>query len=416
MGRELPATNQVTTAGRGHRAILVLLVLLAFAVSALQCWLNPRPGFMPYLKPAPHVAFLWQYNSDSGFEMATARDFPFSLHHLQTRINRPLFPALVRGLSEVWYWLVRPLKKLSADQRTGAGYVSLKIFINLLFALAAFSLLRRYLGDDAALLAVGLMLMQKFVLFRISMYHTYDLEYATPVFVAFLLQRLCDRYSLRRNILYSLAVGLLLLGRQNYGAYLAALGFGAYLRRYKDVVVSGLAHLLPLGIWVLILWFMGLHYKNYEADVYNQGSWLYKTFIYLGPLQMLKALQDSVLGWFTLLTKMHQGLWLLLGLAGLCHLGWKRGALDRDLLVFIGLCLFFNWVQLFTAGYYHKRMAADVWWIFFGGSAHLICAPLAARPGLRRKVIAGLLAAVLLWNVFIILHLPWVHPFAQKGG
>lgn len=399
-----------------HQLVLAMLVLLAFAVSAAQCWLNPRPGFKPYLKPAPTLAFLWQYNSDSGFEMATARDFPFSLHQHQTRINRPLFPALARGFAELWYWAARPVVKLSADQRTGAGYVTLKIFINLLFALAAFALLRRYIGKDAALLAVGLMLMQKFVLFRMSMYHTYDLEYATPVFVAFMLQRLCDRYSLRRNILYSLAVGLLLLGRQNYGAYLAALGFGVYLRRYKDVVVSGLAHLIPLGVWVLILWSMGLQYKNYEAEVYNQGSWLYKSFIHLGPLEMLKALQASLLGWFVLLTKMHQGLWLLLGLAGLCHLGWKRVLLGRDLLVFIALCLFFNWVQLFAADYYQQRMAADVWWIFFAGSAHLICAPLEARPATRRRVIAGVLAAVLAWNAFIILHLPWVHPFAQKGG
>lgn len=404
-----------TVTAAKYYVIIFCLVLSAFAISAAQCWLNPRPGFEPYLKPHPKVALLWQYNSDSGFELATARDFPGGLRRDGTRINRPLFPGLGRALAETCCLLARPVLKLSRDQAAGLGYVALKIIINFLFALAVFAVLRRYIGDHAALLAVGLILLQKFVLFRISMYHTYDLEYATPVFIAFFVQRLGDRYTPSRNVIFSMLVGLLLLGRQNYGSYLAALGFGLYLRRFKEVVVSGVCHLIPLAVWLLILWSMGLEYKNYESDSLNQGSWLYKTFIHFSPLGMLLALQKSLLGWFDLLCQMHQGIWLLAGVAGLGYAGWVSKILNKNLAVFIGFCLVGNWLQLFASGYYHPHITADLWYIFFGAAAHLFCEPLEWRPRLRAWLIAALLAVVLAWNILMMVHLPWVHPFAQRG-
>lgn len=388
-----------------HLAI-ALLVLLAFAVGANKGWLNPRPDLTPTCKISQTNPFLWQYDMDSQVELYSAVGFPFNLHETPQRINRPLYPALVRLLGEAYFLAAYPFYKLSLLERAVLGYLTLKILVFTGFGLLFYHFSRRYVGDKPALLGLALILSDRFSLMAISTYHTYELEFISPLVITALFASLGQRYSLSRNVLFSIFVGLLMLGRQNYSCYLAILLYGLYLRRFLDVAVSLAAHLLPLLVWLAVLAWLGVPYRNTETAEYGQGVWLYQEFIHYSPLAMAK----SVAVWVsTYLQAASAPIWALAAVA----LVWLRE--DQDLrrkipLGLLGLMVLTNWLQVFAARRV-RHLPDDLWFILFPLVGFALLRMLGkAGKGRENMVIACAFGLGVAWCCIGMLKLPWLPP------
>lgn len=388
-----------------HLAI-ALLVLLAFAVGANKGWLNPRPDLPPTCKISQTNPFLWQYDMDSQVELYSAVGFPFNLHETPQRINRPLYPALARLLGEAYFLLAYPIHKLSLLERAVLGYLTLKILIFTGFGLLFYHFSRRYVGDKPALLGLALILSDRFSLMAISTYHTYELEFISPLVITALFASLCQRYSLGRNIFFSVIVGLLMLGRQNYSCYLAILLYGLYLRRFLDVAVSVAAHLLPLLVWLAVLAWLGVPYRNTETAEYGQGIWLFQEFIHYSPLAMAK----TVVTW---VGKYAQGAPALIWVPAALGLAWLRENDDlrhKIPLGLLGLMLFTNWLQVFAARRL-RHLPDDLWFILFPLVGFALF-QLLGKVGKDREntVIACAFGLGVAWSCLSWLKLPWLPP------
>jgi len=253
--------------------VIVALVLISMLLGANYAWLNPRPGYKPELRLSDTAPIWWQYDMDAPMELYTAADFPYFFKEMNTRINRPLYPVLVWAASGLVYVAARPFGEISLLGRSVPAYFLVKLIIMLAFGLICFHLMREFIGDIPALTAVGLLLSLPYSLKSLATIHTYELQMVTPVIMAWFVLLLSREYSHARNILFSLIIGLLLLGRPNYSSFIAALIFGLLHRRYKEVLLSLVCALLPLVAWLLVLKLWSIEYLFASIQTYGSLSW-----------------------------------------------------------------------------------------------------------------------------------------------
>ena len=97
-----------------HRQLIYMgfLVVIVMAISANQAWFNPDPQRGPQWRPIPSIPLYWQYNMDSYWEFLSAVDFPTVFKKYNLRVNRPLYPGLVKLISFIYYL---PLKYLAPE-------------------------------------------------------------------------------------------------------------------------------------------------------------------------------------------------------------------------------------------------------------------------------------------------------------
>jgi hypothetical protein len=197
-----------------------------------------------------------------------------------------------------------------------------------------------------------------------------------------------------------------MLGRQNYSAYLAILLYALYLRRFLDVAVSVAAHFLPLLIWLGVLAWLGVPYRNTEAAQYGQGVWLFTEFIHYSPLAMAK----TVAIWIsTYLGGASVHLWVpaALGLFWVRENEQMRGKIPLGLL---GLMVLANWMQVFAARRL-THLPDDLWFILFPLIGFAVFRMLGERgKGRENMVIAWAFGLSPAWSCLSWLKLPWVHP------
>jgi hypothetical protein len=386
---------------------MAALILLLFLIGSNKAWLNVRPGFTPTCKASQTFPFMWQYDMDAYWEFLSAAKFPEVFKTYSLRVNRPLYPALAHGLGLAYHAVCWPVKKLSNYQAAFLGYVTLKLLMFLTFALIMYHLCLRWFSGGVSLLAVCLLLSQRHFINAISTFHTYELETISPAIIIFLLVLLKEKYSAARVSLFSLAAGLLLLGRQNYAIYLAIILFGLYKRRFKDVALSLVACLLPLGLWLGYLHVAGIPYIDHEVSGYSLPLWLAQA-------------NSGFFGWVELVgITLHNfgGAWegiLLLGvfwLGGRHAQGWRLG---RDQAVFLALCVLMVYAQFVASNKGHGYMTSDLWFLAY---------PLAAagifqlmenwRPRARNWALVSLIIWRVAWDTLRWVDTPWVHPLKQ---
>ena len=391
---------------------LLLMVLGAFVLGGAQAWYNPRPGFTPTVRVYERAPFLWQYDVDSYMNFHTAAHFPQVYAEHPIRMNRPLFFGLARLLAEGCYLAARPLVKLTPYQAAFWGFALLKLMIGLVWAMALARLLRPYLEPAAILLAVGLILAQRFTLMSLATWHTYELQFVTATFIALMVLRLAQRYSHARNLGFSLLVGLLMLGKQNYGPYLGALLFALSWGRWKESALSVAAHLVPLGVWMGVLYLMGLTYYNHEAATAGMGTWILRDFLGQGWWKMLEILRN----YWTMYLRCFSA-WAIPAGMGLVWLylrssGQRPGRAEGW---FIFWAVAGNFAQYFISGkHFAGYLTSDLWPFIFGAAAAGIMAwPRMAWPRRAPWAAALVVAGTLIFSLLEWINLPWVHPLAQ---
>lgn len=242
-------------------------------MGANYAWLNPQPKFKVY--KTIEVPFFWQFNPDAGVEVISAAYFPEAFKMYKDRINRPSYPFVVNSIGNMIKFIISPIKKISAVEAAGIGYVLLKLLIFLLAGIISYNILENFLKNNyLSFLGVVLLYFHSFSIEAFATFHTYELQFISPIFFLSFYYSLSKNYSTRKNIIYSLIIGVLLLGRQNYAVYLSLLSLAIYEKQYLRSFISFLFHLVPFGLYLLFLNYNKIDYYNHEIQNYNQGFFI----------------------------------------------------------------------------------------------------------------------------------------------
>jgi hypothetical protein len=394
---------------RSHLVIVGVLAFI-FAVSANMAWLNPDPNYV--IKTHERIPIMWQYNGDSVVEFLSAAFFPDYFKTDKTRTNRPGYPLAVKVLSEAIGIIVWPFYKMSALLQTMLGYTLLKALVYLAGALALFSIGKRFLPERASLYAVLLAFLHPFAVTFAATFHTSELQFLTPIFLVWMWLNLGDKYTHKKNILFSLIIGYLMLTKQNYAVYLTLLTFSFFIfKRYKESILSFLMHLIPLAVWFISLKILDIPYYNHETETYKQGVWLYQDLLLRNPLEIIKILISSINRWLENIAVFFS----LFGLAALIALGFAeiRAKLNRRWVIFFILALGFSWLQTLAANRYAPYMSSDISFLIWPLAGYALYQfSLIER---WRKLIPLIFSLYFLAGLTTIMSFPWIHPYQHKG-
>lgn len=231
----------------------------------------------------------YHMNLDSAGYLLAAHDFP--QHYLQshlTFLTRPLYPIFINIAS----W---PLHLISDSYSMTFAAGLIVNFILLFFTVYLFYLiLKRLISSRVAFLSSLLLIFS-------PLSHIYLIQPEADIFGIFViilsLYLLCNYInsaSLKKLIIFSLIIGILLLGKKLFAISIFFLILAFFFKRYKEGIIFLVLHLLPLifwWFWVTRIW--GLPFYDDQVSHWGVGIWL--LYIFSWPWhQTLKIFIDSV--------------------------------------------------------------------------------------------------------------------------
>lgn len=219
----------------------------------------------------------YRLNSDIGRYLETAANFgpeymtsPKGMPYL----NRPLYPFLILLTSSI----LRIFAPFSYGLIFGAA-----ILLNFILAFLAvslfFSLLKNFFSSKLAYLSSFLFIFSPFV-------HSFLVQPAVEMLIAFgvvasvwLLNDYIKKPAASKLIVYSLFIGIIMLGKMFYAISFFILLLAVYFKRHKEGFIFFIVHLLPVGLWYLwVTKVWQAHYYSVEVEQWKMGIWLLKIF------------------------------------------------------------------------------------------------------------------------------------------
>lgn len=384
-----------------HKYILVT-VLICFTIAANLAWLNPHPNSKVH-KTTEEIPFFWQYNDDAGVQILTTAYFPKIFHTYKDRMERPTFPILSKVLGEAVGIIILPIKKLSQLEKAGAGILLLKIFIFSLFSIITFEIFSNYMPKEYSFLAIFLFLTHEFTIKSLSMFHTLELQFITPVIISYFFLNLLKKYTHSKNIIFSIIVGILILAKSNYAFYIGFLIFSLINKRFLESVLSFVVHLLPLALYLLYLKILDFEFYSLQKD-YGMGVWLLNSnFLILK--NSLYLLIESIKN-FTVATFYNFHILIFAAIFGFFKL---EDNLRKNYFLIILILIFMTWFQQFFSNRYRPYMSADISIIVFCLSSFWL---FKLKPNIQNTKFI-LIPISILWltvNLLLIANFPLIHP------
>jgi len=464
---------------------IFLIVLTIFALGANRAWVQHRIIDGEYwvyrVQNTVQYPFMWQYDLDAKMEFEAAQNFPNHYRGDPYLISRPFLQMSVnfigRGLrvllnpillsDTLRQWLVdRSLISSSAPSYDNilftlyilVGFIVFKILLFFLSGVMAYEIMLNYFrSSNNALLGVVLLFLTGYSIRGISVFHTYEFEILTPVVITFLFIDICKSYSLRKNILYSLIVGLLMLAKANYATYLTVLVFcvvvgGLQWQIVFGIIVSVLVHLLPWAWWQLYLELKGMPIIGILGEMTEAAKVRDSKILALHPadiigrllidrdlvsnvstvgaadqpgVDMVKKLSNDA-GLLILQVPKHffdsvrslagdLGLW---GLFSVYGIGVFRSRAKKAVVTFILVFLMCTWVQAFVAFPFGPkgRTLLDPVFVFYGFASLAIFHIVSVyRTNTRRIIYSSILVYQLLSATLPEFTPPFIHPLEQIG-
>lgn len=415
------------------RSVVLLASLLTFAISANIAWLNPFPENEAYrMGPTP---VLWQYNPDAGVELVSAAWFPEAFRLYPQRISRPLYPALVHGISLVVERVAEPVRPLSRIEAAGVAYAGLKLITVLVAGQAAFAVLRRRLDVETSVIGAVLLITHWHLIEYGAAFHTTDLQMTSTLAVLWIASIVKERRLARAPLnsrrsksaglvdgfVAGLAVGLLLLAKQTLVAPLAVLAVLVLRRRFTLAASAIFGAVLPHLVYLGFLRVIGVSYVSWEVQEYGQGLWLVEAA--RQPMELAGEIMNSAISMV-----MQAGIFYgpVLGLAVVGLFIMSPRMLEADDRRWITLALFAAFAQYVAIQREVPYMTADLAVVVFGAAAIALTR---LRAGLvvmfatrgssvrslveRKNFLIIIVAAWLAHSVIVLANIPLVPPHQQ---
>jgi hypothetical protein len=473
---------------------IFFFVVCIFLISALKPWYTHRliDGQYWVLDYPPSVPFMWQYDKDANAQLGSTAFFPdyYKLQPLLT--DRPTMHALGWAIGQSIYPVIQwasglrvttkitqkglrliensDLKTLYPDQFNdpefqlallnryisgAAGLVIFKLAFFFLSGLALFRLASHFSSNGVALFSVIYLLTDGYLINAIGTYHTYEFQIFSPIIICFLFFSLCQNYSLTRNIAFSLIVGLLMMAKPNYAAYIAILVYALLFFKDRRFVViaafiSVISHSLPWALWHIFLELkgFGLFGLFSTTEIPSGAPPLHPFSLILSDLLTSDSHRAQVgmepglpAGNGATLLQASGHNWSLLGLtvglkivtskvlatihaygmlpgflAAASFFTVRSGDKTRSIFSFFSLLIIAAVIQATVAFpfLWHDRFVFDSLFLIYFLASISIFKIIGNRPT-KNIVLISFLAAVLFFTIVNKTKLPWIHPFDQKG-
>ena len=394
-----------------------VVLLIVFLISANLAWLNPRnndPDKPRLYKTHNTIPLFWQYNLDSGIEILTTAYFPKIFEKDNTRIDRPTYPALANFLGKTIGLILKPLIKLNELEKAGIGYITLKILIYSLSIILARKILLNYFDEKTTFLAIFFTYAHNFSIFNLTSFSTTDAQFTTPIFILFIFIYLIKNYSISKNILFSIIVGILMLAKSNYAIYLSIIIFLFYKKEWSIIFISIFAHLVPIFLYLSFIKYLNYDFQIIGATEYDQGTWLYED---LKDRNFYNIVNTAFLGlgeFFIKIIISYKIVIIIFFIFGFI-LKCLKNKIKKNYLVFIGIFIFCTYFQMFVATRYNAYMTYDISIIVYAFAAFGIYQIIDKfeNNNIKKFFVPIIMAFYLIYNVAIFIQYPWVHPYNQ---
>lgn len=225
-------------------------------------------------KISPLISSEYRLNSDVGHYLELARNFNPEFTKDHVLLGRPLYSFLI-FLSSL------PIRFFTVPSY---GLIfGLAILINfILMGLAVilfFQLLKNLFSSKVAWLSSILFIFSPFVHTFLVQPRAEMLTVFTVALSGYLLYNYAKKASVLKLVIFSLMVGILMLGKMFFAVALFVILLGVYFKRYKEAFIFLIIHLIPLGLWYF--WVTGIWqipYYAHDVQYYRPGIWLFNVF------------------------------------------------------------------------------------------------------------------------------------------
>ena len=321
-------------------------------------------------------------------------------------MDRPGYPIIINLISKIIHLFVEQFYKISMLQITAISYISFKFFLFLYSGLLYLKYSKKYFDTQVCLLAVLLFFSQKYSIVNATTFHTTELSILTPILIFVMFINLVEKYSLKKNFIYSFIVGVLMLCKPNYAAYLTLIIFCIYKKSYTQAIFNFAFHTLPFLIYLIYLNMINMDFYSFSSNEYGHLTHIFDKFkqnpFDVILFQIPHFFYKFILGlWDTF----H--FWLVTTIFGLYILK-KNKKIKND--HFIILIIFF--VMLFAQFFGSNAtgiVLPDISFLVFLISSYLII-KLFGKIKITKYVVT--LSVVI--TLLSIAKFPWIHPYDQE--
>lgn len=273
--------------------IFVLISLLSFQL--IYSFLFPAHGFNNNWQPIttylpkfqvqttdslllekiyPLISSDYRLSSDIGHNLELAQNFNSQYFEEHVFLSRPLYPFLIFLLSLPFRFFTTP----------SYGIIfGLAIFLNFILITSAvllfFSLLKKMFSLKIAFLSSILLIFSPYIHASLIQPLAEMLMVFILSLTAYFLYSYIKKPSIPKLVIYSLIVGIFMLGKMFFAISFFILLLSLYFKRYKEGIAFLIIHLIPLGcwyLWVTQVWH--LPYYVHEAQHWQMGLWLLDIF------------------------------------------------------------------------------------------------------------------------------------------
>ena len=398
-----------------YRKFFVLLGVI-FIISANLAWLNPQdtnPKIPRLYKTHQTIPLFWQYNLDSGVEILTAAYFPKIYEVNNTRIDRPVYPIIANIFGKTIGMIGSPFIKLNKLEKAGIGYLLLKILIFSSSIILMHRIISHYFDNKISCLSIFFTYTSPFAIFYITAFHTSELQFITPIFIIYFFTIIKDKYSVFRNIIFSILIGILMLAKPNYAVYLTFMFFLIYKKKWVEIFISFFSHLIPIILYLIFINLMNFEFQITGTKDYNQGVWIYNDIRNGNIFEVIKLFIFSFTKFFIAILYNYKIIFLF-AIAGILIKSYKKN-IKIDHYVFLLLFVFCTYLQMFVADRYNNYMSYDLAIVLNSFAAYGIYELIKKieRINFRGLFIPIIMFLYLAFNIASFIHLPWVHPYNQ---
>ncbi|MFH1841360.1 MAG: hypothetical protein ABH800_01195 [Candidatus Nealsonbacteria bacterium] len=275
--------------------VIVFSLIFFLFCQLVYCFLFPTAGFTDNWLPVssylpkfevgsndnfilnkiyPLIPSEYRLNSDVGGYLELARNFSSEYFKGDPYLNRPLYPFLLLLLSFPIFLFTSP----------SYGIIfALAIFLNFAFIVGAvllfYWLLKKLFSFKVAYLSSLLLIFSPFIRSSLIQPMPEMLVAFTVVLSAFFIYHYAKNPTTSKLIIFSLIIGILLLGKMFYAISFFVVLLAIYFRRYKEGIIFFFIHLAPFFLWYLFVtqvW--KISYFINEVQAWDMGVWMLNIF------------------------------------------------------------------------------------------------------------------------------------------
>lgn len=222
----------------------------------------------------PLISSEYRLNSDVGEYLVLARNFNPLFFENHPYLNRPLYPALIL-FTLLPFWIL-------GTPSYGVIFAS-AILLNFILSAATlllfFNLLKKHFSDKVSFLSSVLLIFSPF-------FHAFLVQPVPHILSAFtviaslcLLENYSRKPSLLKLIIFSLIIGVFMLGKMFYAISIFILLLAVFSRRFKEGIIFFLIHLIPILLWYLwVTRVWQIPYYSLEVQNFRMGTWFFSMF------------------------------------------------------------------------------------------------------------------------------------------